>query len=156
MVAVMREPREIEDEEYEQVLERVAAVDVAKASGMVCTRVPHESRPGRRRTRVRGWMPPLTRSWSWRGSWRARGSRRSILEATSDYWRIWFYLLESAGLDVQLASAGDVKNAPGRPKTDKLDAVWLAKLTERGCCGPASSRRRGSGGCGTTPGCGWT
>ncbi|MGW2940185.1 IS110 family transposase, partial [Streptomyces sp. NPDC001156] len=26
----------------------------------------------------------------------------------------------------------DVKNVPGRPKTDKLDAVWLAKLAERG------------------------
>ncbi|MGH3627067.1 MAG: hypothetical protein ACRDRL_06445 [Sciscionella sp.] len=48
----MREPEEIEDEGYEQVLERVAAVDVAKASGKVCTRVPHESRPGKRRTRV--------------------------------------------------------------------------------------------------------
>jgi hypothetical protein len=36
----MREPQEIEDEEHEQVVERVAAVDVAKASGMVCTRVP--------------------------------------------------------------------------------------------------------------------
>ena len=31
----MREPQEIEDEEHEQILERVAAVDVAKASGMV-------------------------------------------------------------------------------------------------------------------------
>ena len=37
--------------EYEQVLERVAAVDVAKATGMVCTRVPHPARPGRRQTR---------------------------------------------------------------------------------------------------------
>ena len=51
MVAVM-EPQEIDDEEHEQVLERVAAVDVAKASGMVCTRVPHQARPGKRRTRV--------------------------------------------------------------------------------------------------------
>ena len=42
------EPQEIEDEEHEQVLERVAAIDVAKASAMVCTRVPHPSRPGRR------------------------------------------------------------------------------------------------------------
>ena len=33
---VMREPQEIEDEEHEQILQRVAAVDVAKASGMVC------------------------------------------------------------------------------------------------------------------------
>src|SRR2546429_9995703 len=48
----MREPQETGDAEHEQVLERVAAVDVAKASGMVCTRVPHDVRPGRRRTRV--------------------------------------------------------------------------------------------------------
>ena len=52
----MREPQEILDEEYEQVLERVAAVDVAKASGMVCTRVPHPERAGRRRTLV--WEVP--------------------------------------------------------------------------------------------------
>jgi transposase len=30
-----------------------------------------------------------------------------------------------------------VKQAPGRPKTDKLDAVWLAKLTERGMLRPS-------------------
>jgi hypothetical protein len=49
----MLEPQEIEDEEYEQVAGRVAAIDVAKATGMVCTRVPHPSRPGKRRTTVR-------------------------------------------------------------------------------------------------------
>ncbi len=48
----MMEPQEIEDEEHEQVLDRAAAVDVAKASGMVCTRVPHQARAGQRRTRV--------------------------------------------------------------------------------------------------------
>ena len=31
----------------------------------------------------------------------------------------------------------DVKNVPGRPKTDKLDAVWLAKLTEKGLLRPS-------------------
>ena len=46
------------------------------------------------------------------------------VESTSDYWRIWYYLLEAAGLSVQLVNARDVKNVPGRPKTDKLDAVW--------------------------------
>jgi transposase len=51
-VLAMMVPLEIEDEEYERVLERVAAVDVAKATGMVCTRVPHPARPGRRLTRV--------------------------------------------------------------------------------------------------------
>jgi transposase len=49
-----------------------------------------------------------------------------VLEPASDYWRPFFYLLEAAGLQVVLVSAWDVKNAPGRPKTDKLDAVWPA------------------------------
>jgi transposase len=47
---------------------------------------------------------------------------RVTVESTSDYWRIWYYLLESAGLSVQLVNARDVKNVPGRSKTDKLDA----------------------------------
>ena len=134
---MMREPQEIEDEEYEQVLERVAAVDVAKASGMVCTRVPHESRPGKRRTRV--WEVNATTNavLELAGQLAGEGIEKVTLEATSDYWRVWFYLLEAAGLDVQLANARDVKNAPGRPKTDKLDAVWLAKLTERGMLRPS-------------------
>ena len=67
----------------------------------------------------------------------AEGIEKVTLESTSDYWRIWFYLLEAAGLDVQLVRARDVKQAPGRPKTDKLDAVWLAKLTERGMLRPS-------------------
>ena len=54
----MREPQEIEDEEHEQTWGRVAAIDVAKASGTVCTRVAHPSRPGRRLTKV--WEVPAT------------------------------------------------------------------------------------------------
>jgi hypothetical protein len=49
------------------------------------------------------------------------------IESTSDYWRIWFYLLEAAGLGVQLVNARDVKNVPGRAKTD-----LLTELTD--CC----------------------
>jgi transposase len=133
----MREPQEIEDEEYEQVVERVAAVDVAKASGMVCTRVPDPSRPGRRRTRV--WEVDATTNalMELGGQLAAGGIQKVTIESTSDYWRPFFYLLEAAGLQVQLVNAHHVKNAPGRPKTDKLDAVWLAKLTERGMLRPS-------------------
>jgi hypothetical protein len=46
------------------------------------------------------------------------------LESTSDYWRIWFYVLEAAGLDVQLVSASQVKQLSGRPKTDLLTELW--------------------------------
>jgi hypothetical protein len=45
-------PQVIDDEEHERVHERVAAVDVAKDTGMVCTRTPHPSRPGARRSAV--------------------------------------------------------------------------------------------------------
>jgi len=136
MVAVM-EPQEIEDEEHEQILERVAAVDVAKAPGMVCTRVPREGRPGKRRTRV--WQVGATTGaiLELADHLVAEGVEKVTLESTSDYWRIWFYLLESAGLDVQLVRAADEKQAPGRPKSDRLDAVWLAKLTERGMLRPS-------------------
>jgi len=58
---MMSSPQEIEDEEHEQVIERVAAIDVAKASGMVCVRVPHETRPGRRVSRVQE-VPATTRA----------------------------------------------------------------------------------------------
>ncbi|MGH9282132.1 MAG: IS110 family transposase [Acidimicrobiales bacterium] len=133
----MREPQEIEDEEHEQVWERVAAVDVAKASGMVCTRMPHPSRPGRRISRV--WeVAATTGAIIQLGEQLVRqGIQKVTVESTSDYWRGFYYLLEAAGLGVQLVNAREVKNVPGRPKTDKLDAVWLAKLTERGMLRPS-------------------
>ena len=48
----MSRPQVIDDEQHERVHERVAAIDVAKDSGMVCTRTPHPSRPGARRSTV--------------------------------------------------------------------------------------------------------
>jgi transposase len=63
--------------------------------------------------------------------------KRACTTGTSPAAYRCFYLLEAAGLDVQLVRARDVKQAPGRPKTDKLDAVWLAKLTERGMLRPS-------------------
>ena len=133
----MQEPREIVDEEHEQLFERVAAIDVAKASGMVCTRIPHPSGSTRRLTRV--WqVPATTRSiMELADHLVEQRIERVTLEATSDYWRGFFYLLEARGLSVALVNAREVKNVPGRPKTDKLDAVWLAKLTERGMLRPS-------------------
>ena len=66
-----------------------------------------------------------------------QGIQKVTLESTSDYWRIWFYVLEAAGLDVQLVTASQVKQLSGRPKTDRLDAMWLARLTEKGLLRPS-------------------
>jgi transposase len=83
----MMKPQEIADEEYEQVLQRVAAIDVAKASGMVCTRVPHDTRPGRRRTRV--WEVAATTAAILELGACLAGEQieKVTLEATSDYVR---------------------------------------------------------------------
>jgi transposase len=136
-VLAMMAPQEIQDEEYEQVLERVAAVDVAKGTGMVCTRVPHPSRPGKRLSRVWQVDADTGSVMELADHLTAERIAKVTLESTSDYWRIWFYLLEAAGLDVQLVNARDVANVPGRPKSDKLDCVWQAKLTERGMLRPS-------------------
>jgi len=75
----------------------------------------------------------MTRSLQGMSDWLAGlGVTRIVMEATSDYWKPPFYLLEAAGFDVWLVNAREVKHLPGRPKTDKLDAVWLAKIAERG------------------------
>ena len=134
---VMRKPAEIVDADHELVIERVCAIDVAKASGMVCTRLPQGAAAGRRVSRV--WeVAATTRAITELADHLvAVGIEQVTVESTSDYWRIWFYLLEARGLDVQLVNARDVKNLPGRPKTDKLDAVWLAKLTEKGLLRPS-------------------
>lgn len=128
-------PVEIADAEHELVIERVAAVDVAKAAGKVCVRLPGES--GRRVSRV--WdVAATTAAVTELGDQLLElGVQRVSVESTSDYWRIWYYLLEAAGLAADLVNARDVKNVPGRPKTDKLDAVWLAKLTEKGLLRPS-------------------
>ena len=59
------------------------------------------------------------------------GVTRVVMEATSDYWNPVFYVLEAAGFQTWLVNAKDVKHLPGRPKTDRLDAVWLCKVAER-------------------------
>lgn len=127
-------PQEIPDAEHELVLERVAAIDVAKAFGKVCVRTPQGNR---RVSKV--WDAEATTGTvtELADHLVELGVEKVTLESTSDYWRIWYYLLEAGGLDVQLVNARDVKNVPGRPKTDKLDAVWLAKLTEKGLLRPS-------------------
>src|SRR6266511_3259823 len=67
----------------------------------------------------------------------AEGIERVVIESTSDDWRPFAYLLQARGLTVWLVNAREVKQVPGRPKTDKLDVVWLAKLNERGMLRPS-------------------
>ena len=118
-------------EDRVEVVTYAAAIDVAKGFGMVCTRVPG-SRPDRRRQTV--WRAEATYDAvvALMDHLRCQGIQRLVLESTSDYWRVWYYLAEAAGLQVWLVNAKDTKHLPGRAKSDREDCVWLCKLNERG------------------------
>ncbi|MFF4128280.1 IS110 family transposase [Microbispora rosea] len=117
--------------DHEQIIQRVAALDIGKASLVCCIRVPDEDTPGKRLQEVASYSTMTRSLLSLADRLRCLGVTRVVLEATSDYWKPVFYLLEAHGLEVWLVNSQHVKHLPGRPKTDKLDAVWLAKVAER-------------------------
>jgi transposase len=120
-----------ETNDTEELIGRVAALDIGKAELVCCVRVPSPEAPGKRLQEVRTYAT-MTRSLLVLADRLGElGVTRVVMEATSDYWKAPFYLLEAQGLEVWLVNARDVKHLPGRPKTDRLDAVWLAKVTER-------------------------
>jgi transposase len=115
----------------EQIIERIAALDIGKAEVACCVRVPDPAGSGKRLQEV-STHTTMTRSLLRLADRLAElGVTRVVMEATSDYWKGPFYLLEAAGFETWLVNAKDVKHLPGRPKTDKIDAVWLCKVAER-------------------------
>ena len=118
-------------EDDKEIIERVAAIDIGKAELVVCVRVPDPGRPGRRQQEVMHSSTLTSRLLALADRLHELGVTRVVMEATSDYWKPVFYLLETRGFDPCLLNARDVKHLPGRPKTDRLDAVWLAKAAER-------------------------
>jgi len=121
---------EVEDEPL--FAERVAGIDIGKKSVMVTIRVPGDTRKGRRQQETREFRATragLLELADWLRCWQVT---KAGMEATGDYWKPVYFLLEREGFDCVLYHASQVKALPGRPKTDKLDSVWLAKITERG------------------------
>jgi transposase len=127
----------VEDEDYQLRHERVAGIDIAKAKADVCTRLPPAGEGGRRRSRVEE-VPATARGILDLGArLLGDGVELVVMESTSDYWRIWYYLLESLGLAVQLANPSHARQLAGRPKTDRLDCQWIARLAEMGLLRPS-------------------
>jgi transposase len=127
----------VEDEDYQLRCERVAGIDVAKAKADVCTRLPPSRDGGRRRSRTEQVPATAREVTALGGRLLADGVEVVVMESTSDYWRIWYYLLEAAGLAVQLVNARQARQLAGRPKTDRLDCQWLARLAEMGLLRPS-------------------
>ena len=121
---------EVEDEPL--FCDRVAGIDIGKATVMVTIRVPSEARAKGRQQETREFgttRRELLALADWLRGWQVE---RAGMEATSDYWKPVLFTLEQEGFDCLLYQASQVKALPGRPKTDKLDSVWLARITEQG------------------------
>jgi transposase len=121
----------------EEHVNRVAGIDIAKASAMVCTRIPSEKNPNRRVQKTFSVGATSGAIAELADHLVCQGVELVVMEATGVYWKPFFFILEARGLRVWLVNARDVKNVPSRPKTDKLDAIWLAKLAERGMLRPS-------------------
>jgi hypothetical protein len=107
-------------------------LDIGKAELVCCVRVPDENKPGKPLQEIKTYSTMTRPLLVMADRLRGLGVSRVVMEATSDYWKPIFYLLEAHGFDTWLVNARDVKHLPGRPKTDKLDAIWLCKVAERG------------------------
>ncbi len=127
-----------ETQDRDEIVERVAALDIGKTEVVCCVRIPSPTGSRRRAQEIKTYST-MTRSLIALGEWlTGLGVTRVVMEATSEYWKPPFYMLEAAGFEeVWLVNARDVKHLPGRPKTDKLDAVWLCKVAERGMLRPS-------------------
>lgn len=121
----------VESHDEEQLIARVAALDIGKDEVVCCIRVP-AAHDRKRRMQEVSTHTTMTRALTELANHLVDlGVERVVMEATSDYWKPVFYLLEAHGLDPWLVNARDVKHLPGRPKTDVLDSVWLCKVAER-------------------------
>ena len=122
--------QDVEDEPL--FAERVAGLDIAKAAAEVTVRVPSDAMAGRRQQETRTFgttRRELESLGDWQACW---GVTKVGMEATGDYWKPAFFLLEARGFGCELYNAAQVKALPGRPKTDRADSIWLAKIAERG------------------------
>ena len=109
---------------------RCAGVDVSKRDAKVCVRVAGAGRAKARST-VTTWGSVTSQVLALRDHLIGEEVTLVVMEATSDYWKPFYYLLEDGPFEVMLVNARHVKNLPGR-KTDVSDAAWLADLGAHG------------------------
>lgn len=115
----------------EVVHPRCAGLDVSKKDAKVCVRV---AGAGRRKTieTVTTWSSMTGQILALREHLAAEQVTCVVMEATGDYWKPFYYILEDLpGVEVMLVNARHVKTVPGR-KTDVADATWLAQLGAHG------------------------
>jgi len=115
----------------EVVHARCAGLDISKKDAKVCVRVTGTGKAKSTET-VTTWSAMTPGVLALREHLLTQQVTCVVMEATSDYWKPFYYLLEDLdGVELVLVNARHVKNLPGR-KTDVNDATWLAQLGAHG------------------------
>ncbi|MEN2745765.1 IS110 family transposase, partial [Sinomonas halotolerans] len=109
---------------------RCAGIDISKRDAKVCVRIAGSGRSKAVET-VTTWSSMSGQILALRDHLVAEGVTCVVMEATGDYWKPFYYLLEDAGLGLMLVNARHARSLPGR-KTDVADATWLAQLGAHG------------------------
>ena len=113
----------------EVINDRCAGLDVGKDEVVACIRVPDDA--GGRHQELRTF-PTFSSGLESLATWlQDHDVTQVVLEATGQYWKPIWYVLEERGLELLLVNARHVKILPGR-KTDVGDAAWLCELAEHG------------------------
>ncbi len=109
---------------------RCAGLDISKRDAKVCVRV-QEPTQARASSTVTTWDSVTNQILALRDHLIGEEVTLVVMEATSDYWKSFYYLLEEGPFEIMLVNPRHVKNLPGR-KTDVSDAAWLAQLGAHG------------------------
>ncbi len=129
--------------------DRCAALDIGKKDLKACVRTPNPGRGRSRRQETRTFATTTNALLELRDWLVTEKVTLVVMEATGDYWRGAFYLLEDC-LPVILVNAAHAKGLPGR-KTDVSDAAWLCQLGGAACSKRRSCHRSRSATCVTSP-----
>lgn len=118
----------------EVLYDRVAGIDIGKASLTVSVRIPG-TRRGTRHQETRTFKTTTGSLRVMRDWLLEQRVTIAAMESTSTYWKPAFYCLEEV-MEVWLLNAAHMKAVPGR-KTDVRDAEWIAQLLEHGLLTPS-------------------
>ena len=138
-----------ETHDSDQIIQRVAALDVGKAELTCCVRVPGQGSSDRRLQEVRTYQTMTRWLLVMADRLAELGVTRVVMEATSDYWKGVYYLLEAHGFEVWLVNARDVKHLPGGPRPTRWMRCGYASWPNGSCSARASCRHDRSGSCAT-------
>src|SRR3954466_2776493 len=113
--------------------ERVAGLDVHKATVVACVRVMAGAKVTRECRSFETTTAGLLELLDWLKGWRCS---HVAMEATGVYWKPVWNILSDGDVELILANAAHIKNVPGR-KTDMNDAMWIADLVACGLIRPS-------------------